>query len=78
MSTISHQLSPTDSMVVTTWPVWQRAALPKPSRPLVDPLRLLTHPIGAQGECMPTWQRGADGTMWLECQHLRYVVEEWE
>ena len=60
----------------TTWPVWQRAALPKPSRPLADPLRLVTHPVGAQGQCVPTWQRGADGTMWLECQHLRYVVEE--
>ena len=76
MSTISYTLSPTDSMVVATWPAWKRATLPKPVRSLADPLRLVTHPVGAQGQCVPTWQRGADGTMWLECQHLRYVVEE--
>ena len=36
---------------------------------------VVCHEFPCQAQCIPTWQCGADGSMWLECQHLRYLVE---
>ena len=39
----------------------------------------LTHfwptPTGP-GKCLATWQRGADGLLYAECAHYKYVVKE--
>ena len=68
---------------VLEWATWKREMLTmadsgeKPVRVVSDHTKLIYgHDFPCKASCLPTWQRGADGTMWLECQHLRYVVEE--
>ena len=39
----------------------------------------LSHPFPTSagwGRCLMTWQRAADGRLYAECPHARYVVSE--
>ena len=55
----------------------EKDGLEKPVRFITDHTKFICgHEFPQETTCIPTWQRGADGTMWLECQHLRWLVEE--
>lgn len=50
--------------------------LPNPLSYISEPLRLFTHARGTSIVCVPTSQRGADGTMWLEYEHMQCEVAQ--